>query len=64
MCLKVEHPVYWTVKEWCEGFKKLIDHLELDKIHLFGASLGKWAYRIKLLLLGYKSQEKARFTYF
>ncbi|XP_054278924.1 maspardin-like [Macrosteles quadrilineatus] len=38
--ISAEHPVYWTVKEWCEGFKKLIDHLELDKIHLFGASLG------------------------
>lgn len=35
-----EAPVYWNVKEWCEGFKKLLDYLELDKVHIFGASLG------------------------
>jgi hypothetical protein len=38
---QAEHPVYWSVKEWCEGFRKLLDYLGLHKVHLFGASLGK-----------------------
>ncbi|XP_058805403.1 maspardin-like [Phymastichus coffea] len=38
--ISAEPPVYWSVKEWCDGFKKLLDYLELDKVHLFGASLG------------------------
>lgn len=42
---KAEHPVYWTVREWCEGFKKLIDYLNLEKVHLFGASLGKSIFK-------------------
>lgn len=37
---KVEPPVYWNVKEWCDGFRKLLDYMELDRVHLFGASLG------------------------
>lgn len=37
---QAEPPVYWNVKEWCDGFKKLLDYMELDKVHLFGASLG------------------------
>ncbi|XP_059490605.1 maspardin-like [Neocloeon triangulifer] len=38
--IAAEPPAYWTVKEFCEGLKKLIDHLGLLKIHIFGASLG------------------------
>ncbi|XP_001606216.2 maspardin [Nasonia vitripennis] len=38
--ISAEPPVYWNVKEWCDGFKKLLDYMELDKVHLFGASLG------------------------
>ncbi|XP_065352404.1 maspardin-like [Cloeon dipterum] len=38
--LAAEPPAYWTVKEFCEGLKKLMDHLGLLKIHIFGASLG------------------------
>lgn len=38
--IAAEPPSYWNLKEWCDGFKRLIDHLELDKIHVFGASLG------------------------
>ncbi|OAD62522.1 Maspardin [Eufriesea mexicana] len=38
--ISAEPPVYWNIKEWCEGFKKLLDYMELDKVHLFGASLG------------------------
>lgn len=38
--IAAEAPVYWNVKEWCEGFRKLIDYLDLDKVHIFGCSLG------------------------
>ncbi|XP_039759217.1 maspardin-like [Pararge aegeria] len=38
--IAAEPPPYWNLKEWCDGFKRLIDYLELDKIHIFGASLG------------------------
>ncbi|KFM78863.1 Maspardin, partial [Stegodyphus mimosarum] len=38
--ISVQYPVYWTMKEWVTGFSKLLDHLNLDKVHLFGASLG------------------------
>lgn len=38
--ISAEPPVYWTVRDWCEGFKKLIDYLEVDRVHLFGSSLG------------------------
>lgn len=38
--IAAEHPVYWSVKEWCEGFRKLLDYLGLHKVHVFGASLG------------------------
>ncbi|XP_060070708.1 uncharacterized protein LOC132550635 [Ylistrum balloti] len=37
---RVEYPVYWTMKEFCDGFRKLLDHLQLDRVHLFGSSLG------------------------
>jgi maspardin len=26
---QVESPSYWTVSEWCEGFKHLLTHLDL-----------------------------------
>jgi maspardin len=48
----VEYPVYWTLKEWCEGFRKLLDHLQLDKIHVYGASLG-----------GFLAQKFAEYTH-
>ncbi|KAG8229414.1 hypothetical protein J437_LFUL000935 [Ladona fulva] len=38
--ISAEHPVYWTLQEWNEGFRKLIDHLGCKKVHIFGASLG------------------------
>ena len=44
ICTQAEHPIYWSVNEWCAGFIKLIDYLELDKVHLFGASLGKYTW--------------------
>uniref|UniRef100_A0A4W5LK87 Maspardin n=1 Tax=Hucho hucho TaxID=62062 RepID=A0A4W5LK87_9TELE len=36
----MQYPVYWDLLEFCDGFRKLLDHLQLDKVHLFGASLG------------------------
>lgn len=38
--IAAEPPPYWSMKEWCDSFKRLIDYLELDKVHIFGASLG------------------------
>ncbi|KAK4306618.1 hypothetical protein Pmani_021569 [Petrolisthes manimaculis] len=38
--ISVEYPVYWTVSEWCEGFRRLLDILEIDRAHILGASLG------------------------
>ncbi|KAK2159743.1 hypothetical protein LSH36_147g05056 [Paralvinella palmiformis] len=50
--IAVDYPVYWQLKEFCEGLKKLIDHLDLDRVHLLGSSLG-----------GYLSQKFAEYTY-
>ncbi|XKL65420.1 hypothetical protein PGB90_008840 [Kerria lacca] len=51
--IAVESPCsYWTVNEWCLGFKLLLDHLRLEKVHLFGASLG-----------GFLAQKFVEFTY-
>ncbi|XP_013162789.1 PREDICTED: maspardin-like [Papilio xuthus] len=38
--IAAEPPPYWNMKEWIDGFKRLIDYLELDRIHIYGASLG------------------------
>ncbi|OXA61773.1 maspardin [Folsomia candida] len=38
--LSVESPIYWSVSDWCEGFRRLLDHLDIERVHLFGASLG------------------------
>lgn len=50
--LAVEYPVYWTIPEFCEGFRKFMDHLNLDKVHLFGSSLG-----------GFLAQKFAEYTH-
>lgn len=50
--ISAEPPVYWTVREWCEGFKKLLDYLDIDRAHLFGSSLG-----------GYLAQKFAEYTW-
>ncbi|CAG0893299.1 unnamed protein product [Darwinula stevensoni] len=33
-------PPYWSINAWCLGFNKLLDHLDVDRVHIFGASLG------------------------
>jgi len=38
--LAAEWPAYYTTHEWCRGFKDLLDHLNLERVHLFGAALG------------------------
>ncbi|MPC32293.1 Maspardin [Portunus trituberculatus] len=38
--ISVEYPVYWNVMDWCEGFKHLLDRLDVDQAHILGASLG------------------------
>merc|ERR1719507_2934400 len=38
--LAVESPPYWSQTEWCRGFKELLDHLCLEKVHILGAALG------------------------
>jgi len=38
--IAVDSPAFWTVRDWCLGFRRLLDHLQLDLVHLFGASLG------------------------
>ncbi|XP_076443471.1 maspardin-like [Babylonia areolata] len=38
--IALEYPVYWTMREFCDGFSKLLNHLQLDKVHIFGTSLG------------------------
>lgn len=50
--ISVEYPTYWTMREFCDGFKKLLDHLQLDKVHIFGTSLG-----------GFLAQKFAEFTH-
>ena len=32
--MQVEYPVFWTAEEFCDGFIKLIDFLELDKVSI------------------------------
>nr|ACO15173.1 Maspardin [Caligus clemensi] len=36
----IQWPPYWSISAWCEGFKELLGYLELEKVHLFGTSLG------------------------
>ncbi|CAG2106824.1 unnamed protein product [Medioppia subpectinata] len=38
--IAAEYPVYWTLREFINGFCKLLDHLNLERVHVLGASLG------------------------
>ncbi len=38
--IAVDAPPYWTIDEWCRGFKMLLTHLAIEKVHIFGAALG------------------------
>lgn len=50
--IALQYPIYWTMKEFLDGFQKLLDHLDLDRVHIFGASLG-----------GFLGQKMAEHTY-
>lgn len=49
--IAVESPPYWSIHEWCVGFRNLLGHLKVEKVHLFGAALG-----------GFLAQKFAEFT--
>jgi len=38
--ISVSWPVYWTHETWCQGLSRLLDHLGLERVHIFGAALG------------------------
>jgi len=38
--ISVQSPPYWSLSQWCQGFKDLLDHLDIEKVHLFGSALG------------------------
>jgi maspardin len=50
--IALDYPVYWTLNEFCNGLCSLLDHLHIDSVHLFGASLG-----------GYLAQKFAEVTH-
>ncbi|XP_014676977.1 PREDICTED: maspardin-like [Priapulus caudatus] len=50
--IAAEYPVYWNLNEWNEGLRKLLDYLKIDKVHIFGASLG-----------GFLAQKFAEYTF-
>lgn len=37
VCLfsQLQYPVYWDLMEFCDGFRKLLDYLQLDKVGVF-----------------------------
>lgn len=50
--IALDYPVYWTIEQFCVGLRKVIDHLNLDQVHIFGCSLGgylalKFAERVR-----------------
>ena len=49
--IAAEAPPYWSVDDWCAGFRALLTALDLEKVHLFGAALG-----------GFLAQKFAEFT--
>eukprot|EP00118_Oscarella_pearsei_P025741 m.308687 g.308687 ORF g.308687 m.308687 type:complete len:318 (+) comp44509_c0_seq1:48-1001(+) len=50
--IAVDFPPIYKHEEWCKGFRQLLDHLQVDKVHIFGASLG-----------GFLAQKFAEYTY-
>ncbi|CAG2201824.1 SPG21 [Mytilus edulis] len=42
--ISVEYPTYWKIVEFCEGFRRLIDHLQLDKGFL-AQKFAEYTYR-------------------
>jgi len=44
--ISVEYPVYWTYAEWTEGFRRLLDFLQLDEVglHAVADELMTWMH--------------------
>jgi len=38
--IAVQFPPYMTHDQWCKGLDKFLDKINVDKVHLFGTSLG------------------------
>uniref|UniRef100_A0A1I8J7W8 Maspardin n=1 Tax=Macrostomum lignano TaxID=282301 RepID=A0A1I8J7W8_9PLAT len=38
--IALDYPVVWSLGDWCLSFQRLLDHLSLARVHIFGASLG------------------------
>jgi len=38
--ISVQPPDYMTHDTWCKGFERFLDKLGVDKVHLFGTSIG------------------------
>jgi maspardin len=38
--ISVQYPTYMTHESWCEGFNSFLDKIKVDKVHLFGTSIG------------------------
>ena len=49
--ISAESPPYWSIEEWCKGFRNLLSHLHFEKVHIFGSALG-----------GFLAQKFAEFT--
>jgi maspardin len=50
--IAADFPPLWSHNDWCESFRRLLDHLNLDEVHIFGASLG-----------GFLGQKFAEYTF-
>jgi len=49
--ISAESPPYWSIEQWCKGFRDLLSHLHFEKVHIFGSALG-----------GFLAQKFAEFT--
>jgi len=38
--ISVQFPPYMTHDQWCKGFDRFLDKINVEKVHLFGTSLG------------------------
>lgn len=44
--ISVQYPPYPDHDSWCKGFDRFLDKMGLDKVHLFGTSLGGYLAQI------------------
>ena len=48
--LQLDYPVYWTMKEFCEGLKRLLDNLQLDKVSTVNDTFEYVQYKTYLII--------------